>query len=475
MDGAASIVHRLRPVARIAGRPDTAFDIEDRMRHFHVSGVSIAIVENMRIAYAAGLGVTEFGGATRVDTTTLFLAGSISKPVFASGALALVEQGKLTLDDDINRYLESWRVPESRFTEREKVTLRRLLTHSAGLTVWGFPGYHVDAPLPTVPQILDGTPPANTRAVRNDTFPGARWLYSGGGFTIAQLAASDVADEDFPSLMQRLVLSKADMRHSTYSNPPPPSHAVRAASGHERLDTPVPGRFHVYPEMAAAGLWTTAADLARWAITIARAYRGEPSGIISPAMAKQMLTRQVTAQPPYNGIWGLGVGLAGTGETLVFSHGGRDEGFAAQFWMYPERGVGLFVMMNGVNGGLVGEILRAFEERYGLPSTPRPEKTLVTPSAQSIADAVGRYRFPGNDSVEVVVTRRGDQLWIRVPFIGSERRLLPQRADSWFDLESANDWTFERDAQGRVQALVRKTPGGTTRAARIQADKRRPG
>ncbi|MGH7554498.1 MAG: serine hydrolase domain-containing protein, partial [Longimicrobiales bacterium] len=367
---AVSIVQRLRPVARIAGRPDTAFRIEDRMRHFHVPGVSIAIVQDMRIAYAAGFGVTEFGAGVPVDTTTLFLAGSISKPVFTSGALALVEQGKLTLDDDINRYLTTWRVPDSRFTEREKVTLRRLLTHSAGLTVWGFPGYRTDAPLPTVPQILDGTPPANTRAVRNDTFPGARWLYSGGGFTIAQLAASDVAREDFPSLMQRLVLAKADMRHSTYQNPPPTTHAPRAASGHERIDTPVPGRFHVYPEMAAAGLWTTASDLARWAIAIARAYRGEPNGIISPAMAKQMLTTQVTAQPPYNGIWGLGVGLSGTGETLAFSHGGRDEGFVAQFMMYPEKGVGLFILMNGVNGGFIAEIMRAFQETYGLPSPP---------------------------------------------------------------------------------------------------------
>jgi CubicO group peptidase (beta-lactamase class C family) len=471
---AASIVRRLRPVARVTGRPDTAFEIQDRMRHFHVPGVSIAIVQDMRITYAAGFGVTEFGGRVPVDTTTLFLAGSISKPVFTSGALALVEQGKLTLDDDINRYLESWRVPDSRFTEREKVTLRRLLTHSAGLTVWGFPGYRVDAPLPTVPQILDGTPPANTRAVRNDTFPGARWLYSGGGFTIAQLAASDVADEDFPSLMRRLVLAKADMRHSTYHNPPPPTHAAHAASGHERLDTPVPGRFHVYPEMAAAGLWTTPSDLARWAIAIARAYRGEPNGVISPAMAKQMLTTQVTAKPPYNGIWGLGVGLAGSGETLAFSHGGRDEGFVAQFVMYPEKGVGLFVMLNGVSGGFMGEVVRAFEETYGLPSAPRPEKTLVTPSPQSIADAVGHYRFPGNDSVEVIISRRGDQLWLNVPSLLVERRLLPQGADAWFDLDSGNDWTFERDTQGRVHALLRKTPGGTTRAARIPSRPRAP-
>ena len=134
----------------------------------------------------------EFGKSEAVDTTTLFLAGSISKPVFASGVLALVEQGKLALDDDINLKLKSWRLPDSRFTATEKVTLRRLLTHSAGLTVWGFPGYEVTGPVPTVPELLDGVKPANTPAVRNDTTPGAFWRYSGGGITIAQLMSTDV-------------------------------------------------------------------------------------------------------------------------------------------------------------------------------------------------------------------------------------------------------------------------------------------
>ncbi len=466
---APGIMQRLRPAARIVGRPDTAFTIEERMRHYHVPGVSVAIVQDMRVAYAAGFGVTEYGGRVPIDTATLLLAGSISKPVFASGVLALVEQGKLTLDDDINGFLTSWRLPGSRFTEREKVTLRRLLTHSAGLTVWGFPGYRVDAALPTVPQILDGASPANTRAVRNDTIPGARWLYSGGGFTIAQLAATDVTGEALPSLMQRLVLAKADMRHSTYANPPPPAQASRAATGHEQPDTPVPGRFHVYPEMAAAGLWTTASDLARWAIAITRAYRGEPNGVISTAMARQMLTTQVTAQAPYNGVWGLGVALAGEGQTLAFSHGGRDEGFVAQFTMYPEKGVGLFVLMNGVNGGLIGEITRAFQESYGLPSQPRREKTLGAPSPGALADAVGRYLLPGDDSTEIIVSRTGDELWLRVPRAAIELRLLPAGGDTWFDVDTGSDWKFERDADGDMQALVRTTPGGgTARAARVR-------
>src|SRR6476646_7716989 len=198
----------------------TTFGIPlDRMRSYHVPAVSIAVIDNFRVVFAKGYGVTEFGGSKSVDSTTLFLAGSISKPIFASGFLRLLNERKISLDTNVNALLTTWHLPESRFTEREKVTLRRLLTHTAGLTVWGFPGYALDKPVPTVPQLLDGAPPANTPAVRNDTTPGARRLYSGGGMTIAQLVATDVSGEPFPTLMNRLMLRQAGMSRSTYENP----------------------------------------------------------------------------------------------------------------------------------------------------------------------------------------------------------------------------------------------------------------
>ncbi|HEY9226022.1 MAG TPA: serine hydrolase domain-containing protein, partial [Gemmatimonadaceae bacterium] len=189
----AGIDRRLRFAVRLADQPDSALSLVDRMREYHIPGLSFAVIDNYRVVFAKGYGVAEFGGTKPVDTTTLFLAGSISKPVFASGLLRIIEERRLSLDADVNEYLKSWKLPESRFTEREKVTLRRLLSHSAGLTVWGFPGYATTASIPTVPQVLDGAAPANTAAVRNDTTPGARWLYSGGGITIAQLLVTDVA------------------------------------------------------------------------------------------------------------------------------------------------------------------------------------------------------------------------------------------------------------------------------------------
>jgi CubicO group peptidase (beta-lactamase class C family) len=467
----ARIEHMLRPVVHIADRPDTAFDLVDRMRLNHVPGVSLAIIDNFKIVFARGYGVTEFGGSKQVDTTTLFLAGSMSKPVFASGVLQLVEQGKLALDEDINVKLKSWHLPDSRFTEHEKVTLRRLLTHSAGLTVWGFPGYEVGKPVPTVPQLLDGAPPANTAAVRNDTTPGARWLYSGGGITIAQLAASDVTGEDFPSLMRRLVLSRAGMTRSTYENPLPKSREPEAASGHERIDTPVPGRFHIYPEMAAAGLWTTAPELARWALSLTHSYNGDAPGLLSPAMARQMISKQVHQGPQYgSGFWGLGVQVAGDGDSIQFTHGGRDEGFVANFIMWPKLGRGIFVMTNGVNGALLAELSRAFAEVYGMPAPPRVERRAVAMDSAALAPLAGRFMaVQGRDTAFFDVTAVGSRLNVYDGRANRSAVLWPEGSDVFFDGNTGGRIKFirEGDAGSRARAMALGTAPNAPTAVRV--------
>jgi len=458
---APTLVNRLRPAVRLENRPDTAFNIVDRMQYYHVPGVSIAVVDDFKIAFAGGFGVTEFGGTKRVDTTTLFLAGSISKPVFATGALRLVEQGKLSLDDDVNRALKSWQLPESRFTEKEKVTLRRLLTHSAGLTVWGFPGYRMGTPIPTVAQLLDSAGPGNTAAVRNDTFPGALWRYSGGGITIAQLMTTDVTGEPFPALMKRLVLDPAGMMRSTYENPLPQSRDRDAASGHERFDTPVPGRYHAYPEMAAAGLWTTAPDLARWALAVTRAYNGDPKAVLTPAMARQMISRQQQQRPPYgNGYWGLGVGVDGEGDSVAFRHGGRDEGFVASAVMWPKLGRGLFILTNGVSGALLSEITRAFADIYGFGAGPRTAKRVAAVDPAVLAPLAGRYEFIApsqRDTLRLDITAAPNMLRMWDPSLQRMRYLLPEGGDNFFDFDIGSQFTFEREGNqsaGQVRALV---------------------
>ena len=269
------------------------------MAAMHVPGVSIAVVHNGVIEWAQGFGVAAVGGDP-VTAETLFQAGSISKPVAAMAALRLVQQGKLNLDADINTYLTSWKLPASPVAAGKPVTLRELLTHTGGTTVHGFPGYAAGEPVPTLVQVLDGVKPANTAAIRVETAPGTKWNYSGGGFTIMQQALIDVTKEPFPQLMHDTVLAPIGMTHSTYQQPLPAEWRAKAATPYDGEDKPIPGGAHTYPEMAAAGLWTTPSDLARYVIENQLSLEGKANHVLSVEMTKQMMT-------PGMGSWGLGI------------------------------------------------------------------------------------------------------------------------------------------------------------------------
>jgi CubicO group peptidase (beta-lactamase class C family) len=333
--------------------------LAEAMAAHRVPSVSVAVVDHGRIVWAKAYGSADVEGHAPATTRTLYQAGSISKPVAASAALKLVEAGRLSLDADINTELKSWRLPASAAMAGEPVTLRRLLTHTGGLTVHGFPGYDAGAPVPTVVQVLDGAPPANTAAVVVDRKPGSAWRYSGGGLTIAQLMMTDVTGEPFPQLMRRLVLAPVGMSESTYEQPLPASRAAQGATGYLAVGAPVAGRFHTYPEMAAAGLWTTPSDLAKWAIALQRAYDGRPSPLLSQSMARQMLT-------PGLGDWGLGIEVQGEGPSLRFSHGGDDWGFKAELVGWFTGGRAIVIMANG-DGAITVEasLLQAIAREYG--------------------------------------------------------------------------------------------------------------
>ncbi len=236
----------LLPAVMIKGQT-TAMKLADRMAHYKVPGLSVAVINDGKIEWARGYGVVEKDGDKSVTADTLFLAGSISKPVAALAALRLVEQGKLNLDEDVNLKLKTWKVPENEFTKDKKVTLRGLLSHSAGLTVHGFPGYAVDAPMPTLVQILNGEKPANTPAIRVDIEPGSRWRYSGGGYTVMQQLLMDVTGKSFPELTRELVFAPAGMRQSTYENPLPKSLEASAATAHGPSGDKVKGRWAHLP------------------------------------------------------------------------------------------------------------------------------------------------------------------------------------------------------------------------------------
>jgi len=269
----------LLPAVLIKG--DQSWSIAERMKFHKVPGLSIAVIKDFKIDWARAYGVKDIETNEPVTTETIFQAGSISKSVNAMVAMKKVEQGKLSLDEPINNKLVTWKLPENEFTKTKKVTLRHLLSHTAGTTVHGFPGYAVTKTVPTVVQVLDGTAPANTAAVRVDFEPGSKFRYSGGGTTISQLAITDIEKKPYPQIAKETVLDPLQMKNSTYSNPLPEDWRKQAASGHKQDGGVVPGKIHVYPEMAAAGLWTTPTDLAKFGIETQLSLAGKSNKVLT--------------------------------------------------------------------------------------------------------------------------------------------------------------------------------------------------
>jgi len=316
------------------------------MRAHQVPGASIAVIEDYRIAWAEGLGVAAVGRDQPVTPTTLFQAASISKPVAAIGALRLVELGRLQLDEDVNARLTTWRIPGSPLTLGRPVTLRLLLSHAAGVTVHGFDGYDRTAAVPTLVQVLSGVAPANSRPVLVDQKPGYGFRYSGGGYSVVQQLVIDVTSQPFADYMRQHVLEPLDMKQSRYEQPLDERSIAQAALGHRKDLAPVPGGFHVYPELAAAGLWTTPSDLAALAIEVANTAIGRPGRLLSGATVSEMLKLQ-------NDKVGLGFFIRGQGRGQSFGHDGANDGYRCELVMLPATGQGLVLMTNSDTGGQI--------------------------------------------------------------------------------------------------------------------------
>jgi len=435
----------LRPPIAIKGQPVRTMTIEERLKFYHVPGVSLAFLNGGKIEWARGYGVTSADGGSPVTPATLFQAASISKHVAALVALHLVDEGKLSLDEDVNLKLRTWKVPENDFTKTEKVTLRRLLNHSAGLTVHGFPGYEAGAPVPTLVELLDGRKPANTAPIRVDVTPGTLWRYSGGGYEVMQQLVIDVAGKPFPQLAREFVLDPLGMTDSTYEQPLPANRQSRAATAHDGQGRPLKGKYHTYPEMAAAGLWTTPSELARVVIEL------QTGGhVLKPATQHEMLTKVL-------GDYGLGLQLGEKDGQKSFSHGGSNAGFQCMMFAYLTGGRGAVVMTNGDRGGaLATEILRSIAAEYGWPDYKQQEKTVVTVDEDTLRSYAGVYQIPNGPKL-TLKTEKG-RLWVTLPR-GEDAVLLPESATSFFTLsDGVPALHFSRGSDN----LVELTVGGAT-------------
>ena len=444
------VLSGLRPPVAIKGQPPEKWTLAEGMAQSHVPGISIAVIDNGQIDWARGFGVKQAGTADPVSTSTLFEAQSISKAVTATATLVLVNSGRLSLDKSPNDYLKSWKLPYNEYQAQEKVTLRRILSHSSGLTVGGFAGYRVGEPLPSLLQILNGEKPANNPPIRVDFVPGSKFRYSGGGAEVMQQLLLDVTGQPFPELMKRLVLTPVGMTSSSYEQPLPQARWAEAASGHDGEGTVVKGKWPIQPEMAAGGLWTTPTDLAKWELAITSAWKGEQNKLFSKRIATEMLTVQ---KAPY----GLGVEVEGTGPSLEFSHGGSNFGFRAQVVMFPAVGKGAVIMANGDRADwVISSLIKSIASEYDWPALKQTEREVVPLSTAQLDVLAGVYSLPPGPSAEPVtyeITRTGNRLFAELKGLGSypKYELFPSSATSFFSTSGLNvDFTLDA---GRATSL----------------------
>jgi CubicO group peptidase (beta-lactamase class C family) len=436
------IQNGLMPAVVVEGETPSITKLADSMAALHVPGVSVAVIRAGKIEWARGFGVTKVGGPP-VTPETLFQAGSISKPVAAVAVLRLAESGKLNLDADVNQYLKTWKVPGNEFTSKRKVTLRELLTHTAGVTVHGFPGYAAGEQMPTLVQVLNGEKPANTPSIRVDTEPGTIWRYSGGGFVIVQQLLEDFTGKPFPELMQQMVLEPMGMVHSAYQQPLPPSRLDEAATPYDDAGKSIPGGPHTYPEMAPAGLWTTPSDLGRFALELQRALTGK-SKVLSSSMVQQMLT-------PGLGEWGLGIQVGGSKEAPYFAHDGVNDGYVSNLVAY-DSGDGVVVMTNAYPGGVVAEqIVRTVASEYKWPDFRPAHRTLAKIDPTVFDRYVGAYQLAPNFLLEF--RREADRFFTQATG-QSALEIFPESDHEFFAKDIDIQISFVTDSQGRANELI---------------------
>lgn len=429
----------------LSGQPRKTYSLTTRMKYYNVPAVSVAVIDNYQIVWARGYGNRDVAARAPADATTLFQAASMSKPVFAAAVLRLFQERKLDINADVNSMLRSWKVPPPTGKIVGYVTLRRILTHTAGTNVRGFTGYGRDAPIPTLVDILNGAPPANSKPVRIVEPPGGPSDYSGGGTTIGQQLAIDVAGQSFPVFMQRKLLGPLGMSKSTFLQPLPRSLWPLAATGYYVDGKPVHRGWHVYPEMAAAGLWTTASDLAKFVIAIQSALRGQAAGPITPTIAHEMTTPNT---PGSHFALGPEVGAG------FFRHTGGNEGFRGEFVGLVRGGRGVVIMTNSDAGLLLApEIITSVAVAYRWPVfAPKPKASLTLGRAELIP-LVGKYRSgSGSDAVTLSVRSDAKTLLLRIVGIGPESRLYAETRTRFFTLDG-NVFTPAFDASGHVRSL----------------------
>lgn len=435
------------------------WNIAQRMKQKGINGVSVAVIRNYKIAWAKGYGLADKEANETVTTETLFQAASISKSLNGVGLVKLVQEKKIDLYKDINTYLKSWHFPYDTVSHEKKISVANLLSHTAGLTVHGFAGYEPGDSIPTIDQILDGKRPANSDAVRSMFEPGLRSEYSGGGITISQLVVTDVTGEKYAKYMQQNVLDPLGMKMSSYQQPPAKNKEKFLATGYHGSGEAIKGKYHIYPEEAAAGLWTNPTDLSKYIIETQLSLQGKGDKVLNTEITKLRLTPYLVSNAA------LGVFITEKGGRKYFSHGGSNEGFRSQYYGSFDGGDGVVVMVNSDDGSIMNEIINSVATVYKWKDFYKPVVRKAIAVVSNMTDAyTGEYVL---DKDTITISSYNGRTILQISN-GEVYRIYFSSEQDFFSPELPFDLKFEKNISGKVTDIYFKNQGGEHRAMRIE-------
>jgi CubicO group peptidase (beta-lactamase class C family) len=429
--------------AIIKGLPNPGMSLADQMSRLHVPGVSIAVIHARRIDWSKGYGVARLGGAA-VSASTLFGAASMSKPVTAMAVLRQAQEGKIDLDADVNTYLKSWKIPGNEYTKKHAVTVRELLSHTAGIGTHGGMIYDPEKGVPSMLEVLEGRPPARTTPVRVEWEPGTKYAYANGGYMILELLVTELTGKSFAEAMRALVLAPIGMNDSTFATALSAEKAAMAATAYDENGTSGTAADHfVEANAAAGGLWTTATDYAKFVIELQKEYAGESHRVLDQPMARLMVTAGMGPSEIIR--WGLGVRVGGTAPHIYFEHGGSAV-YQCDMVGYPS-GDGVVVLTNGGGGGaLSDQIVRSVAKTYGWPDFQPVERTVVPVDPAKFGRYVGTYDF-------MKVTQEGNHLMAEIPLGSKAQELFPESDTQYFLRDAPTRVVFDVNKDGSVTGL----------------------
>ncbi|OUS02860.1 hypothetical protein A9Q86_02085 [Flavobacteriales bacterium 33_180_T64] len=472
-EDAANLIKKVETglTTRVYIEGDSTWSIEDRMKHYGIPGVSIAVINKGKVEWAKGYGIMDKESKAPVTEQTLFQVSTIGMSLTAYGALRLVDQNKVTLSEDINSYLKSWKLPDSDFTKEHKVTIKNLLSHSAGINVHAFLGYSTDVPVPTLIEILNGTPPANSNPVIVDKTLNENLWISAGGYMIIQQMMMDIEGKKFPELMNELVLQPLEMNSSKFNQSLNTEQLKRAATGYLRDGSMVKGKRHIYPELASNGLWATAEDLAKFVINIQQTLKDNNRNEgLSKDMTELMLTP--SSKNRY-GQYGLGFSIYNKKNEVYFEHHGWSTGFYSRMTAHRDKDYGVVVLTNNPKSAFVFEVFRSVALAYEWDNYFPVHKKMEI--EQSLIDEItGRYLANGRI---VDIFQKDSQLFYKNILEVKAEELIKVSDSSFVRRNSSRLMQFKPNSENEMFNLLYINSNNGTIAStfvKMDIDKKEP-